>query len=184
MKAFKKAVFAAAMVMASFSPGAQATVIGDQITLSGNSFITGPVTIGTGIEFRSVNDYFNFDFTDFSLTISLTSAIGNGAQFKFDDYGTLKFTGFDDKITKLTLSEVSPTFSGSLVSNYTFADHSISLDFSKVTAQNKNSTLVFNINTASDPIAPGASVPEPASAALLGLGLLAVATARRKFAKK
>lgn len=43
-----------------------------------------------------------------------------------------------------------------------------------------NSTLSATIDRA----APGNAVPEPASAALLGLGLLAVATARRKFAKK
>lgn len=181
MNAFKKLVGAGLVAAAGFSTGAHASLIGDTINATGTSL--GPITavIGSEVEFKAASNllYFNFDASTLTITVPNLS----GTQYSFANLGTFVFSGFDDVITGLSIASNSPSFSGSVLSNYTFDAHSISLDFSAAGAQNKNSTLVFNIATGSG-AAQGGDVPEPGTVAIVGLGLLGLAASRRKFAKR
>jgi hypothetical protein len=182
MNTVKKAVVATIVAIAGFSSSAQAALIGDTITLSGASVSSSSQTIGNNVEFSGIAQYLNFDFTATGLIVTVPSL----PSVKYDfaaNLGSFTFSGFDDVITGLTLQSNDPKFDNFVASNYSFGAHSITLDFSGIQAQNKNSTLVFNIALAPDASVPGASVPEPTSVALIGLGLFGVAVSRRKSGK-
>jgi threonine dehydrogenase-like Zn-dependent dehydrogenase len=105
------------------------------------------------------------------------------SNYTFANLGKYVFSGFDDVITGLSLESNSPKFDGSVVDNFSFTAHSITIDFSAAKAQNNNASLVLNIATAGAS-AQGSDVPEPGSVAIIGLGLLGLAASRRKFAKR
>jgi len=89
------------------------------------------------------------------------------------------FSGFNETITGLTFGSHSPKFNNLGDNTYLLdsATNSIILNFSGVSPHNSQATLVLNITTPAG--ATANDVPEPATAALLGLGLLGVAASRR-----
>jgi len=187
MNAFKKALVAVAIAMAGLSTGAQAAIIGDTITLTSTDG-TSTAIIDSGkdkIEFENVKSFFNFDFTETKLFIDISNL--PIVKYDFEDNFNFVFSGFQDVISGFTFVDSAPKFNIFTSDNYSYDAHTITINFSGAQAQNKNSRMEFNILTTAvipEVPAPGNAVPEPASAALLGLGLLAIATARRKFAKK
>lgn len=188
MNGFKKAVFAAALVFGGFSTSAYAGLINDSITLTGKldgstvSSQTQTIAAGTTPEFTNIASYLNFNFDQNSLTITVNKDTPTTA-FP-STLGSFVFSGFNETITGLTFGSNSPRFNNFGASDY-FLDtttNTIGFDFSGVSPQNSQATLVFNIAT------PGGTtandVPEPATVALLGLGLLGFAAARRKAGKR
>jgi hypothetical protein len=169
MNAFKKMLlittFAATFGAAT---GAHASLIGNTVTATG--FTLGPTTavVNSGIEFSGIVDYIKFDFGASTLTLtSPTTSVGWG------DFGKYVFSGFTDVITGLTVAS-NTGFSGAMLTGFSFGTHSVTMDMGSGSAQ-QNAKLVFNIATA--------TVPEPTTVALLGLGLLGVAASRRKSVK-
>jgi hypothetical protein len=174
MKILKKSIFAACLV-AGFSTGANASLLGDTVTASGIGLYSSNYnnannsTIGNGVEFTGIAGYMNFDFDANTLTISPNTGVSWGG------FGTYTFNGFSNEITGLSMTAVSD-FTGTVLEGFTFDAHSISINMGNGNAYYPGrSSLVFNIETA--------QVPEPATIALMGLGLLGFAASRRKSAK-
>ena len=184
MNSFKKVVFAVTMAIAGFSGAAHASLINDSITLTGkltgNNVTSQNAVITNAIEFSNIASYLNFDFSGTQLTVTVNDNIPDDFSFS-NNLGTFVFSNFDDKISNFVINSNAPKFNNFGATDFSFNDHSISLNFAGVEPQNRNARLIFDITA--DPAVPGAAVPEPATVALLGLGLLGVAASRRKFGK-
>ncbi len=185
MNAFKKAVFAATIAIAGFSTSAAhaALINGDEITLASGSS-SAAVAITNGVEFSNIADYLSFDFSATQLLVTISKSLPNKFVFA-SNLSSFVFSGFDDAISGFTLTSNAPQFKNFDTNNFSLnINNSITLNFAGVAPANDNAQLIFSIITKPTTPAPGNAIPEPASAALLGLGLLAFAGARRKFAKK
>lgn len=186
MNALKKAVFAATFAAAGFATSAQAALIGDEITLTGKidgSMVSSRnATIGAGNEFTGIASYLNFNFDQDTLIVTVNKLPIKDYTFSAN-LGSFVFSGFDDKITELKVIKDTPKFNNFDAGDFFLntSDNSITLNFSGVRPQNNESTFIAGIATSAG--APAASVPEPTTIALFGLGLLAVTAFRRKSGK-
>ena len=148
-----------------FAGSANATLIGDEISVSGSSFTPGLATIGAGAEFTFINDVF-FDFGSDTLTITHDETGTHG----WGDFGFVTFSGFDDIITGLSLAS-AVGMTGDILSDFSFTSDSLTFHTGISNSQSFGQ-VVFDITQT--------SVPEPASIALLGLGLVSFCFSRKK----
>ena len=177
-------LWAAATLMASLalSMPASASLIGDEImgsaSGSGFDFDSNTATVGGGIEFIAVlaNATIIADFDGDSVTLSYenTSNFPNitfsATTFSFTD---LDWVGVAGTITGLT--ELANDFPGAAGFATSFTADSIQIDV-PLTNTNPNDlfTATYRIDTRH------ATTPEPATAALLVLGLAAASRSRRR----
>lgn len=181
MNKFKKAVLAATVAIAGFSTGAHAALMGSNITLDdGSSKPT--AQINEKSEFSNIAGYLDFDFSADQLIVTISQDLPKKFSFP-SDLGSFVFSGFNDQISSFTMIKNAPQFQNFDAKSYSFNATSITLDFAGVTPSNEQARLIFGINMPSSG-GNGNNVPEPATVALLGLGLLGVAAARRKAGKR
>lgn len=174
-----RASILAVAIFSIFIHPAHSALMGDTITASGNSLYPNSETIAPrivthGSEFFGIGVIrgLEFDFDAHTLSIQ----VNDTSLTEWNGLGDFVFAGFDDVITSVTIAS-NTGFSGSVVDNFSFSAHSITLDMSSgVQAPSGNPVLVFDINQSSVAIA------EPATAALIGFGLLGLAYTRRRAA--
>jgi hypothetical protein len=164
MKKLLPAVVAAAAFCAPFAAQANPSLIGDTIIASGSYLSSSTATVGNGIEFTGIIGYINFDFGADTLTLTPASTT-----LSWGGFGTYTFTGFSTPISSFNIAS-NDGFFGTEITNYSFTPNSISIDMDYGYAL-YGTKLVYNIEVA--------KVPEPETFALLGIGLLGFALARR-----
>lgn len=169
----------AAILLILGSATSQAGLLNDNINVTGTDLIDGDFVptsaiIGDGPEFTFLDDFL-FDFNDNSLTITNTLAQYAG----WGDFGYATFSGFDELITGFSLSDPTDLSSigaqGSdgtdrdILSSYSFTSDSVTLHLG-TTVFAPNVSITFDISS---------TVPEPATVALVGLGLAAIRISSR-----
>jgi hypothetical protein len=148
----------------------RASLIGESISASGNGISPTTAVIGAGIEFPKSGVLVSFDFGADTLTVTPTIS----GSSNFGGWGAYTFSGFNSTISGLTLLS-NNGFTGSVITNDTFTDHSLTLDFGSGSFAN-NSKLVFGIET------PKNSVPDNAGTfALLSATLTGLVAMRRRL---
>jgi hypothetical protein len=156
------------------APVAHATLIGDTFSATGSQLVTNFSTIGAGAEATGIGGRLDFDFGASSLTVTQTQSL-----LSFSVFGNYVFSGLDwvgdptGIITGITIAS-NDGFTGGLVNNFSFTDHSITFNLDPGTSTpGIGKSVVFNIVT-------NHSVPEPTILALFGLGLAGLGFSRRR----
>lgn len=170
---------AAALLMTAagtLAAPANATLMGNTVTATGTGLGPSAAVVAAGAEFTGIAGAINFDFGANTLTLT---RILNGGPLSWTGWGNYTFSGFTDVITGFSVNPLlSQQFSGSPLSDFSFGAHSLTINFDAFGTQNKNSILVYNIATTSAITAT--PIPEPATTAIFGLGLLGIAIARKR----
>lgn len=173
MKSFQGLAFAVALALFATVPGtAKATLIGDEVSLeifSNGQSVSGLLTetVGDGVEFNPQN---RLTFDVGASSIEITSLIGpvrfsTNIDFVFTD---LDWVGEAGVIVDVLLNPVQG------IGSVSFTEDSVT--FSVLRLDNVNLGVLASIEL----VTRHASVPEPGTLALLGLGLAGLAAVRQR----
>ena len=177
--------FAAALLALSFSGAAQASLLGQTVTCTGGSLACKPLAggvVGAGTEFELVDTIFGQEFGVWGIdlgenSISMLNIAGPGS------YGD--FPGFTFTLGDLFWSN-DPTATITGIANFT-SDGTTGMDADDVSVAANALTIDYGGSiwqTGSfisfDLVTSHSALPEPATLALFGLGLLGLGVALRR----